>query len=147
MKEIWRDIAGYEGYYQVSNTGNVRSVDRIVEDGRSFKGRILKPSYDRRKYKIVILSRGGKLKCFKFHRLVALSFLENPDNLPQINHKDENKENNNVENLEWCTNEYNAKYKSHNYRKRKWLKEFSTEELIEEIKRRKIHPEKQGVFL
>ena len=103
MKEIWKDIKDYEGHYQVSNLSRVKSI-------KFGKERILKPVTDRHGYLIVGLWQNNKHKTYKVHRLVAEAFLPNPDNLPQVNHKDENKLNNNVDNLEWCTNDYNYHY-------------------------------------
>lgn len=113
-KEIWRPIKGYEDYYDVSSYGNVRSVDRLVtySDGRKHlhKGRILSPEKNRCGYLFCVLCKNSKQKSSKVHRLVAEAFLPNPDNLPEVNHKDENKANNCVENLEWCTRSYNVNY-------------------------------------
>ena len=105
MSEIWKDIKDYEGHYQVSNLGNVRSI-------KSNKIKILKPFKNtaRAGYLEVYLRLPGSKKTFKVHRLVAQAFIENPNNYPQINHKDENKENNCVNNLEWCDNDYNIHY-------------------------------------
>lgn len=114
IQEEWRDITGYEGYYQISNLGRVKSLDRVVigKDGRKFhyKCQIMKPGIHYKGYILVKLCIDSKQKCYKVHRLVAQAFIPNPDNLPQVNHKDEDKTNNRVENLEWCTNEYNNKY-------------------------------------
>lgn len=117
MEEIWKDIAGYEGYYQVSNLGRVRSVDRIINnnygDGGSFKllkGRILKNSYSNSGYPQVILCVNGVKQSRFVHRLVAEAFIPNPNNLTEVNHKDEDKSNNMVDNLEWCSRSYNANY-------------------------------------
>jgi len=106
--EVWKDIQGYEGIYQVSNLGRVRSLDRtmVLESGkiRRDKGVILKSIKHKTKgYCYVSLSRGGYFKRFLIHRLVAQSFLENNDNKPQVNHINGDKNNNSVENLEWCT--------------------------------------------
>ena len=113
-KEIWKDIQGYEEMYQVSSHGRVRSLDRIVErKGRGtlfIKGRILTQSDDTHGYMKVNLTKHDKKRTFKVHRLVAIHFLDNPNNLPCVNHKDENKLNNNVDNLEWCTKAYNNSY-------------------------------------
>lgn len=108
MKEIWKDIAGYEGKYQVSNRGRVRSLEYHNMRGIKRIG-FLRPTVVGRGigYLRVALSRKHKLTSFMIHRLVALAFIENPHNLPQVNHKDGNKHNNNVDNLEWCTNSYN----------------------------------------
>lgn len=113
MKEIWRDIPEYEGYYQVSNLGNVKSLSRYVKGNigqpKIIYERILKPVI-RGKYLSVRLCKFHKTKSYNIHRLVAISFLENKYNYPCINHKDENKLNNNVNNLEWCSYSYNIHY-------------------------------------
>jgi hypothetical protein len=118
-KEEWRDILGYEGYYQVSNQGRVKSVERKVKHyygERIVSERILVPLIDKDGYLNVSLSRGNKVKKGKIHRLVASAFIPNPDNLPQINHKDECKTNNRVDNLEYCNAKYNSNYGTHNER-------------------------------
>jgi len=116
MIELWKDIKNYEGLYQVSNLGNVKSVDRYVYAGdnsnhkyQHIKERNLKLSGGD-KYIQVHLCKNGKIKAFLVHRLVAEAFIPNPDNLPCINHKDENPKNNQAENLEWCTYKYNNEY-------------------------------------
>lgn len=109
-KEIWKDVVGYEGLYQVSNMGNVRSLDRIDKVGRLRVGRLLKPATYNNGYKRVMFSYDTKEKSFLVHRLVAEAFIDNPNNYPIINHKDENPSNNRVENLEWCTVKYNNNY-------------------------------------
>lgn len=116
--EIWRPIVGYEGLYEVSNLGNVRSLDRVVKqaccDGslvkHTYRGRVLKPVVHTAGYCEVTLSRGREKINHLVHRLVAEAFIENPHGLPQINHKDENKTNNRAENLEWCDQRYNNNY-------------------------------------
>ena len=116
MKEIWKDIPNYEGFYQISNLGNVRSVDRIVNAGIKNnnkvvkKGKILNPVKDKDGYLKVSLSKNNIRKNYFVHRLVGKVFISNNKNLKQINHKDENKENNCVSNLEWCDNKYNQNY-------------------------------------
>ena len=97
--EIWKDIVGAEQYYQVSSNGNVRN---------KVTGQIVKPSTSGN-YLHVELRYGINKHC-SVHRLVAEAFIDNPFGFPCVNHKDENKENNNVENLEWCTYQYNCKY-------------------------------------
>lgn len=100
--EIWKDCKGYEGKYQVSNKGRVWNVNTQ---------RYLKGSYDKDGYIIVhMYAKNGKDKREKVHRLVALTFIDNPNGLPVVNHKDENKQNNCVENLEWCDVRYNTIY-------------------------------------
>lgn len=111
MTEEWRDIKGYEGIYQVSNLGNIKALKRKRKNGLVYKEHLMK-SYDARGgYKRIMLCDDSMNKNrFMVHRLVAMAFIENPNNLPQINHKDENPKNNNVENLEWCTCKYNQNY-------------------------------------
>ena len=114
MNEEWRPIEGYEGLYEVSSYGRVRSVDRYVKSkGESYwlrKGKMLSPAKDKNGYLKVNLSCNGKNNIIRVHRLIAQSFLPNPDNLPEVNHKDEDKTNNNVDNLEWCDRSYNISY-------------------------------------
>ena len=116
IMEIWKDVVGYEGLYQVSNQGNVRSKDRniVKSDGKILfcKGKNLKPYIHVNKYYVLNLRNGKDKKnhLLKVHRLVAQAFIPNPYNLPFINHKDENGLNNNVENLEWCDNRYSVLY-------------------------------------
>ena len=100
---IWKDISGYEGLYKVSNTGEIYSMR---------ENKNLSLSTDRYGYPQIILYKNGESKTYKVHRLVALAFIPNPDPIkyPIINHKDENKANNNVENLEWCNYQYNNTY-------------------------------------
>lgn len=105
--EEWRDIKGYEGKYQVSNLGRVRSLRDNFNRPRE---KILSLQDDRQGYKYVNLYKNSKPHTIKVHRLVAIHFIENPDNKPCVNHKDENKANNRVENLEWCTVAYNNCY-------------------------------------
>lgn len=113
MKEIWKWIYGYENMYQVSNFGRVRSVDRYVycevspNKLQHIYGKVLKQGTNHKGYPIVYLSKDGKQKTITVHRLVALTFIENPLNLPQVNHIDGDKTNNQVDNLEWCNNSYN----------------------------------------
>lgn len=113
-QEIWKDIEGYEGKYQVSNFGNVRSL--MYHNAKGIKRiSLLKPATDACGYFRCALSKNNILTTYKVHRLVAQAFIPNPNNYPQINHIDGNKKNNNVENLEWCTNSMNQVHAySHN---------------------------------
>ena len=114
--EIWKDIPGYEGYYQASNKGNIRSLDRLVEDNGGFykkKGRVLKKHLAKSGYELLILSVKGQQKHCKVHRLIALTFLEKEEGKNFVNHKDGNKSNNNVSNLEWVTPKENVKHSLH----------------------------------
>ena len=111
MKEIWKDIKGYEGLYQVSNLGNVRSMDRITRDGRKIKGKNIKPHTNgNSRYLRAALCNNGKIKYENIHRLVAKAFIPNPENKPEVNHKDENPSNNFIDNLEWMTSKENSNY-------------------------------------
>ena len=105
MIEEWRDVPGYEGLYEVSNLGRVRNIKT---------GRILRPLKHAGGYLQVALYKNGTVRTSLINRLVALAFLPNPQNLPQINHKDEDKTNNTVDNLEWCDSKYNANYGTRN---------------------------------
>ncbi len=112
-KEIWENILNYEGFYQISNLGNVRSLDRFItiNNKLSFKkGKIMVVSENNKEYKQISLSKNNKLKTFKIHRLIALAFIPNPNNYPYVNHIDGNKKNNNIINLEWCTAQMNIKH-------------------------------------
>lgn len=113
MEEVWKDIPGYEGLYQVSTWGNVRTKD-------DFK---LLKLHDLRGYKSITLSKDKTQKSFRVHRLVAIAFIPNLNSYPVINHKDENPSNNHVENLEWCTYSYNNNYGTRNARASKKMKE------------------------
>ena len=117
IEEIWLDIYGYENAYQVSNFGNVRSLDRYVDrmnhghpSVQFCKGKILKLDIDEDGYYRINIRYNQKDKRYGVHRLVASAFLPNPENLPCVNHKDGNKMNNHVDNLEWCTVEYNNRH-------------------------------------
>lgn len=106
MDEVWKDIEGYEGLYQVSNTGQVKSLN--------YKGhgvvKLLKQDIIHNGYKRVSLVKNGKKKNYLVHRLVAIAFLPNPHGYKEINHIDENKVNNMISNLEWCSRKYNMNY-------------------------------------
>lgn len=118
--EVWKEIKEYEGLYQVSTWGRVRSLDRYVNSSHNnkqfIKGIILKPRKSKNGYLKVDLCKEGKQKYFLVHRLVAQTFLKNPNNYLVVNHKDEDKSNNRVDNLEWCTHKYNSNYGTRNER-------------------------------
>jgi hypothetical protein len=113
----WHPVENYEGLYEVSEDGEVKSLSRIVSNGKraaTRKEKLLKQGNRGRGnllYKFVVLTDGkGKKENKSVHRLVAEAFIPNPDNLEEVNHKDRNTFNNNVENLEWCTRQYNIEY-------------------------------------
>ena len=108
--EVWKDVPNYNGYYKASNIGRVRSVNRLDMLGRLCKGVMLKPYIDEDGYERITLQNDGKSIFIGVHKVVAMTFLENPKNYNQINHKDENKLNNRVDNLEWCDSKYNMNY-------------------------------------
>ena len=115
MEELWKDIKGYEGCYKISNTGKVLSLKRILHTSYHNRlhvtnERILKSHITRNGYELVSLNKDNKKDRYLVHRLVAEAFIPNPKSLPQVNHKDENKLNNHIENLEWCTAKYNGEY-------------------------------------
>ena len=108
--EIWKDVVGYEGFYKVSNKGNVYSVERKNPAGIRCGGLILRLTQHKRGYIQVSLRRDGVMKTKKVHRLVAEAFIPNPNNYSEVNRRDEDKSNNVVENLEWCSRKYNMNY-------------------------------------
>ena len=115
MVEIWKDIEGFEGFYQISNLGRVKSLERIIDRPISGKikytEKILNVQLNKkRNYVYIQLYKNGYSRRYIVHRLVAEAFIPNPNNLPQVNHKDENSLNNCVDNLEWCTAKYNLTY-------------------------------------
>lgn len=111
MNEIWKDIKGYEGKYQVSNLGNIKSLQRWSGSQYYNREQILKPYINKRNgYVYIYLMKNNKGKNIRVHRLVAEAFLENKNNYTDINHKDCNRTNNCVNNLEYCTRSYNIKY-------------------------------------
>lgn len=122
-EEIWKPVKGYEGLYEVSNLGRVKRLARDIAQKnpnpvsndicvQHIEERILKTRPNKSGYPLILLrgSSDGKRRGFSVHRLVAKAFIPNPDNLPQINHKNEIRSDNRVENLEWCTNHYNMHY-------------------------------------
>lgn len=114
MEEIWKDIKGFEGLYQVSNIGRVKSLSRTVRSNtcgfRELPERILSNCKSSCGYNLVVLCKNGRRYNKMVHRLVAETFIYNPNDYKEVNHKDENKLNNIVTNLEWCNRKYNANY-------------------------------------
>lgn len=125
MEEIWKNIAGYEGLYEVSNLGRVKSLNYK----RTGKERILRPGLYNCGYLYVTLSKNGKQKKYRIHRLVGSAFIENPENLPEVNHKNQVKTDNSASNLEWCSTKYNIRYsqskKVGQYKDRKLIKVYN----------------------
>lgn len=107
---IWKPVSGFEGYYEVSNEGDIKSLSRIDRLGKPVKGKILKKQSDRRGYETVTMSVDGKKTRKKVHRIVAEAFVSNPNNYEFVNHKDEDKKNNKSCNLEWCSRAYNMSF-------------------------------------
>ena len=112
MIEIFKDIKDYEGLYQVSNLGQILSLNYY----RSGKPKLLKPGKNKKGYLLVNLYKNRKRKSYKIHQLVAEHFIPNPDNLPEINHIDEDKTNNRVDNLEWKSHKDNCNHGTRNER-------------------------------
>lgn len=111
IEEEWRDIAGYEGIYQISNLGRVKSMNYY---GKSGCEKIRMMRVNKFGYIDIVLSKKGVNKTYQVHRLVAEAFIPNPNSLPQVNHIDEDKGNNSVSNLEWCDSSYNINYGNRN---------------------------------
>ena len=111
--EIWKSVKGYEGKYEVSSDGRIKALKRTVHSGkchRTWEEHFLKYAIDGRGYFRTNLAKGGVNRTVKVHRVVAEAFIPNPMNFPQVNHKDGNKENNKVDNLEWCSASYNQRH-------------------------------------
>ena len=117
VEVVRKPVRGYENHYVVDQFGRVYGIDRtttVLDNGRIYEKPIsrkqMKQSLHTKGYKTVTLTKDGKSKTVFVHRIVAEAFIDNPDNLPMVNHKDEDKTNNFVENLEWCTASYNRTY-------------------------------------
>lgn len=136
-KEIWKDVKNFEGIYQISTLGRVKRLEETKDfnhiSGKKLnyikKEKILKSSINNKGYLQVCLTKNNKKHTKKIHRLVAESFIPNPNNLSQINHKDKNKQNNNITNLEWCGCEYNV-----NYSLAKPILQYKSNKLVKEWK-------------
>lgn len=121
INEEWKAVNGYEGYYEVSSSGRVRSVNRTIvyKDGRiyNYKGSIMNPQIKRNGYlSLVLRKRNSNPKNYYVHRLVAEAFIANPNRYLTVNHKNENKRDNRADNLEWCSYKYNDNYGTRNER-------------------------------
>lgn len=142
MQEEWRPVPEFEDAYEVSNLGRVRSLDRWAEyvnhgtpTRMRIHGKVLKLYKDEDGYLRINVKVGSKSKTFGVHRLVAQAFIPNPDSLPCVNHKDYNPENNVVNNLEWCSIEYNNEYSNNKFRR-----PHSIYENRENVKKKLSHP-------
>lgn len=113
-EEEWRNVAGYEGHYEVSNLGRIKSMDRILQNKNGkrcrWKARIMTPGKDKCGYEHLSLNLNGKRQPLQVHRIVATAFIPNPENKPQINHIDCRKANNAASNLEWSTHDENIQH-------------------------------------
>lgn len=134
--EEWRDIKGYEGLYQVSNLGRVKSLERYKKNRGKMQlveGTIRMPRIEKNGYARVDLCKDGKRKMHCVHRLVTEAFVPNPENKPQVNHIDEDRSNNNANNLEWVTNKENCNYGMHNKNLSKAKKDYYAKKRIKEV--------------
>lgn len=138
MIEEWRDIPRFEGFYQASNLGRIRSLDRLVTFNGTRaerKGVILRPA-QRNNYAFVLLSIEGRKKAYSIHRLIVTTFIPNAENYPCVNHIDCDKSNNNLLNLEWCTSKQNSEHAVVNNKYRKG--EFAGRAVLNDIIAREI---------
>jgi hypothetical protein len=121
--EVWKSIKGYEGIYEISNLGRIKTLSRIIR-GRKMPEKIKKLDKTKQGYLRVELSKNKSKKKYSVHRLVAQTFIENCNKYPCVNHKDENPSNNSVDNLEWCTHLYNNLYNNKHKRNCKKIKQL-----------------------
>lgn len=118
VEEVWKDVPGYEGLYKVSSLGEIASYDRYSSNGKLHnRGKKLSKKISNSGYYRVCLCDGNSQQEKTLHRLIASAFIPNPDNLPQVNHKNEDKLDNRVDNLEWCSVSYNNSYGTINERR------------------------------
>lgn len=108
--EIWKDVPGFEGYYKINLSGDLMSCSRVDRFGRSIGGKLLKWNKNPNGYRLARLHKNGFKRTFQQHRILAMCFIPNPQNLPCINHKNCIRDDNRLENLEWCTMSYNNSY-------------------------------------
>mgnify|MGYP000953607310 CR=1 FL=1 len=150
QNETWKDIKGYEGIYQVSNMGRVKSLERVTirKDGSKLpvKERILKPQKGLDYLRVPLCNNSGKGKMFYVHRLVCEAFHENPNNKPCVNHIDENKANNTASNLEWCTYEENNNHGTRNARIAKSVGQYTRDGELIKVWQSIVEIEKQLGF-
>lgn len=139
IQEEWKDIKGFEGQYKISNFGRVKSVERFVfcnskEKPNKIEEKMLKQNEDRYGYKIVSLKSKGKTYIKKVHRLVAEAFIENINGLSTVNHKDGNKKNNRLQNLEWMSNADNSRHRTINLLSKPKLEKEQIIDILENCK-------------
>ena len=145
--EIWKEIKNYEGFYEVSSLGRVRSLTRYIKQKNNSKkkiaGKILKPIPNKNGYLMVTLSKDCKGKRYFVHRLVADAFILNKNNKKEVNHIDENPKNNKVNNLEWVTHLENSNYGTRGKRISKNLKEWCKKNRVKKVKQVSLN----GIFI
>ena len=147
--ETWRPVVGYEGLYEVSDFGEVRSLDRWRGNGKGYfqETRVKKPVKQANGYLYVGLYKDGKPKMYRVHRLVAQAFIENPYNLPEVNHIDEDKTNNVVSNLEWCDRKYNINHGTGHQRSAEAQRGVKRSYVAEALGKKVIQMTLDGVFV
>lgn len=148
MKEKWKAVQGYRGYYEVSSMGRIKSLRRTIvfKNGttRRIPERILNPTVSDNTYPVISLCKEGKEKQFLVHRLVAFAFISNPENKPDVNHKDGDKTNNVVSNLEWVTEKENDDHAFATGLKRRDIRRILTDKQVKKI-RAALVPYKPGL--
>ena len=141
-QEIWKPISNYDGLYEISNKGQIKSVGRYIKSNhnnvRFQEEKIRKLTVNNKGYVTVRLCKNGKYKTFLVHRLVAETFIPNPYEYNEVNHKDEDKTHNSVNNLEWCSHDYNIQYSIVSKRKRRRKDKIELEQMINEVKQKRL---------